>query len=216
MRLIWIVLLLLVACKPSDEEIIARVDAEEAAAKQRAQAMVDARKSAAAAADSAIVEQQRAAAEKEKLALEASKASLAGMTPAEREQALRDRCSSGCSTETRANILGAASSSAERAKLSSILDGFDAKSARAADARTAGARDRYADSYDTALLERHRNPDSVTASGAGKTTLAVRGWFCSRQFIFDFANGPDGAEAKGLGFKRLECGNAMETWSQDL
>ncbi len=41
----------------------------------------------------------------------------------------------------------------------------------------------FASTYETMLLETHMNPDGVSADGK---TLRVRGWFCIRQFIYDF------------------------------
>ena len=45
------------------------------------------------------------------------------------------------------------------------------------------------------------------------TTLRVRGWFCTRNFVYDFVNGPIGKQAIEAGFKRLVCSSALQTWT---
>lgn len=70
----------------------------------------------------------------------------------------------------------------------------------------------FASTYETMLLETHMNPDSVSADGK---TLRVRGWFCTRQFIYDFQKS-SGEVAKGLGFTKVDCNSGIEDWWVDL
>jgi hypothetical protein len=84
------------------------------------------------------------------------------------------------------------------------------KKQRETDARVAFAR-----AYEKQLLDEHLNPDAVTAVD---TTLKVRAWFCTRQFLHDFQNGPIAKQAKAIGFKRLECSSpgGLVTGQADL
>jgi hypothetical protein len=209
----------------------AQIAAEERAAEE-------ARQQARAAVQAAADEQGRRNEEQRK-AFEASRdpavrkvmleklwSSAATLDAAKRESLLRERCTSagGCEVDVRDVIIATASDDAERNKLKALAKKLDAEIAAAAKREAAESakaemyiRERFADSIDTALLNKHRNPDGVYAEGPEKRTLRIKGWFCSRQFMHDFTAASDNGEAaRQLGFKRLVCENALETWSQDL
>ena len=77
-------------------------------------------------------------------------------------------------------------------------------------------RSQFADEFDSRLLADGDNPDSVTATGKDKTTLAVKGYFCSRQWVHDTIQNNNSTRLRILGFKRLECNNAFQGAFIDL
>lgn len=161
-----------------------------------------------------------------KAALEKLWSKAAAMTVEQREALLRDRCGTAidtCADDERDVIIGAADNDAERRKLKSIAkalaDGLAAAKRRAATLTAkmgVEARERFAIIVDTALLETRRNPDSVRADGPEKRTLHISGWFCSRQFMYDFTSGTSGAQARDVGFNKLQCEDSVEVWTWDL
>ncbi len=177
----------------------------------------------AAAKDRAFARQQqeeveaRAARQKEAEARAAHRqavATYANMTPAGREKALRDACEAGCEPAVRGPIIEGAADGAERDKLRGILEKLQATSG-------AKRREAFADALEKAYLEKHLNPDGVSAAGPEKTKLVIRAWFCTRQFVHDFTDAtgdklPDGKLAADVGFKKYECIGPAETWSGDL
>jgi hypothetical protein len=125
-----------------------------------------------------------------------------------RAEQMRATCKSGIYVED--EVLQAADTGDEIAEL---RNGCQLLMNTADTDRAAALRRNFAAEYDTALLARHMNPDSVTANG---TTLHVEGWFCTRQFMFDFSRGGDSARAKAVGFTRIECASAAESYSQQM
>lgn len=146
---------------------------------------------------------------------------LQKLTPGERAKRLREACERGpeCPSEATDHVINAAANDGERAKLQDLVgvvlakrNGVAAKEATAA-LPTQKDRVALADVLDTTLLAQHLNPEGVHAYGK---TLHFDGWFCSRQFLFDFQSGPMQQEAQAAGFTRVECSNGLETWGQAL
>lgn len=168
-------------------------------------------------AGDARAEEKKRAQEAENRVLE----ELGAMTAGERERALRRRCALGCTPDDAA--VRAAATEEERKQLAALAARLDAANqakreaaARAQEAaQNEAAREQFAALYDRALLDNHMNPDGVDATGPGKTTLRVRGWFCTRQFMDDFRR-TTAATATAAGFKRVECTSSFEHWWADL
>lgn len=118
----------------------------------------------------------------------------------------------------RQRVKDAAKQEADRKKAEAAEKKAEAAEKRAEEARLAAIRKReaFADAYDEQLLRAQRNPDGVWATGAEKRTLYVRAWFCSRQYVHNFANGSDGKAAASYGFNRIECANSFEAWEADF
>lgn len=145
------------------------------------------------------------------------------LSPAERESKLRAHCSptDGCLKARADVIVEAAATPAEGRKLAGLRDAaLSAQARRAgvvpADAKPSDLRRAYAERFDQVLLQKHMNPDGVRASGPDATTLHIDGWFCTRQTVFDLANGEAGAEARAIGFRKIECASAAQSWNMDL
>jgi hypothetical protein len=214
----------LLGCKPTYEDFDAMARAEEAAMKARAAERTEARAAQQTAQDHAGQAELKAraaehdAAEARRkteraVAVESFKAS----TTAERENLIRTHCAPlDCDMDQDADIISAAADDAERRKLASISAKMEATRAAARAVVATKAREDFTDALDTRLLDRHLNPTGVSATGAEKRTLTVNGWFCSRQFVYDFGRGVDGQLARAAGFRHLTCASSLETWSDDL
>lgn len=142
-------------------------------------------------------------------------ARFAGMSAAGRASAITAKCghSTACPNAESDAVVEAAASAEERKQLTAAiarLVGAEEKSAEIA------ARKKYASSLEIDLLDRHMNPDSVSASGPNATVLSVSGWFCSRQFVYDMQRSSRYDDIKALGFKRVVCWTAFATDSFDL
>jgi hypothetical protein len=136
-------------------------------------------------------------------------------SPAKRMAAVRDECSDrgSCDPLVLTGIAEAAANDGER----KALEAYSAK-VRKEHALKAGVPERelFARTYEKALLEERLNPDGVSATGQYKTTLVVRGWFCTRQFLYDFEKGTIGQQARAAGFTQVECASAVQGWKQEL
>jgi hypothetical protein len=171
-------------------------------------------------------------------------ATLRGMTPAKRLSEMVRVCSPGgeCNQDRLTMLTDAAGSDAEKkalsAKSASLVTEYqrwEASEQKKAERQAAvdeqklerqaaadeqkfqiQGRVEFAEQYETALLNQHMNPDGVSATGPGKTTLTVRGWFCNRQFLFDFQKGPLYRAARDEGFKQLQCISALEVGTLPL
>ena len=139
-----------------------------------------------------------------------------GMGQAGRLAAIKSACRDSECDELDPAFLEAAESDAERASMRATFAALsrqahaEAERSRAADAIL--LRKLFADDLDSALLAKHMNPDGVSADGK---ILRVRGWFCSRQFVHDFAL-TQGDAAKTCGFVRVECSTGYSSAWQDL
>lgn len=163
---------------------------------------------------------------KEKAAAEAVKrkqrdAELAAMSPAQRAAELKSECVVGdCSTSDAEQIIVSASDEKEQKSLRTKYEAGKAarekERAKTEKKLAISDRERFASTFEKALFTKHMNPDDVTAVGVDKTTLRVEGWFCSRQFIYDFQHGDLAAQAAGYGFKRLECNNPLGAYWGEL
>ena len=136
-------------------------------------------------------------------------------SPAKRMAAVRDECSDrgGCDPLVLTGIAEAAANDGER----KALEAYSAK-VRKEHALKAGVPERelFARMYEKALLDQGLNPEKVTATGKYKTTLTVRIWLCSRQFLYDFEKGTIGQQARAAGFTQVECAGGLEGWKQEL
>jgi hypothetical protein len=125
-------------------------------------------------------------------------------------------CDNGCEQPRADCLQESAATPAEAAQLKSSIARIEKLHEQAETTKKAAeaqkARKEFASTYETLLLEKHMNPDGVSAEGK---TLRVRGWFCSRQFIYDFQKST-GDIAKGLGFTKVDCNSGLEDWSVDL
>jgi hypothetical protein len=151
---------------------------------------------------------------------EAAIAALQAKTPAERVEAIRTECAGDCRHYSLVDIVGAGATDAERTSLKRLADAAEVKAVRAHQVEEAKVgrenRKSFASTYETALFEKHLNPDGVSTSGDNSTTLVVRGWFCSRQFMYDAQNNGLADQAKAVGFKRIECYSGLESAWLDL
>lgn len=139
----------------------------------------------------------------------AARAENEALAPKQRAARVREMCGPQACDESEARaIASTCKTSPECAALLAII-------AAGAKAKGERARVEYAESYEAGLLQRRMNPDGVSATGAEKRTLTVRGWFCSRQFFFDVMNSPTRGEMTAVGFKHLTC-QGVQTWEQDL
>lgn len=203
----------------SAEEAFRRADAETAARDTRARKFMAENAAAEQAAEAqrqANIEEARRETQRRQAQDEAERARFQAMTPGGRVQAIKDLCKDTCS-QTRVHlILEAAANPTERSRLKTLAEAEEARvaseEARRARKEGAGARAAFAELYETQLLENHMNPDGVSANG---TTLVIRGWFCSRQYTYDIQSGLSD-QARRLGFKRIECDNALGSWWLDL
>lgn len=134
------------------------------------------------------------------------------MSPKEREALMVERVSFGEIAKA-TEILDLAQTPAEKAKLTAAFAAAEAARQRAIAKDADKARRTFASNFETRLFEQHMNPDGVSAVGS---TLAVRGWFCSRQFCFNFTNGAISKDARAVGFKQMTCSNALESYTQEL
>lgn len=136
-------------------------------------------------------------------------------SPAKRMAAVRDECSDrgGCDPLVLTGIAEAAANDGER----KALEAYSAK-VRKEHALKAGVPERelFARMYEKAMLDQGLNPEKVTATGKYKTTLTVRIWLCSRQFLYDFEKGTIGQQARAAGFTQVECAGGLEGWKQEL
>ncbi len=66
------------------------------------------------------------------------------------------------------------------------------------------ARPRFAAAY-AKVLEQKQKPGQVSVSGAGGTTLLVRGEHCSKFLLENFVGAPEAKTARLLGFSRVAC-----------
>jgi hypothetical protein len=183
---------------PTPEEMAAREaterDAREAAQQrreQKQQAQVDQARAALDARIAAMVPQ------------------FATMKPAARLAAVTTECGAkgACADETLVAIERAGADDAERKRIHAAI----ARATDARDERDARAqRESFAAEFERELLDKHLNPDSVTASGPNKATLSVHIWLCSKQFLHDLANDELFlAKVRVRGFKRVECANDL-------
>jgi hypothetical protein len=118
-------------------------------------------------------------------------------------------------------IIDASETPKERASLQRVAAGLtkaaDLVETQARRREGIGDRVSFAEIYERQLLSENMKPDSVSATGnAEKTVLRVRGWFCTRQFIFSFENDAIADQVRRLGFTRLECSSAFQSWWQDF
>ena len=77
-------------------------------------------------------------------------------------------------------------------------------------------RAEIAEQIDTYLLTKHMSPDGVAAIGDGRRTLQIRGWFCSRQMMFDLQQAGFYEKSRAVGFRRIECATSLDTSWVDL
>lgn len=151
---------------------------------------------------------------------------LQAMTPAQRMAELNRLCSpeGACDAEPMQLVAFAAATVAERDSLEKQSEALrkaralaEERAAAKADREAAklereadmAARANFAKRYERRLFERSMNPQSVTTLGSSKETLHVVLFLCSRQYLYDFANGSDGQEARSVGFKKLTCSDGI-------
>jgi hypothetical protein len=122
----------------------------------------------------------------------------------------------GCEYPKAACLQEAAATPAEATQLKNKIASIEKVYEQAQSAKKAAeaqkARRTFASTYETVLLDRHMNPDGVTADGK---SLRIRGWFCTRQFIYDFQK-TTAETARALGFTKVDCNSGLEDWSVDL
>ena len=173
--------------KDSHDRALARVEA-----RHQRETAEDARGVASAAVEA---ERERVAHEARRRFIEKRTKDYEAMTAAERATAMREACGpDGCDPD-RVEAILAACAGPERAKLHGIVDAAEQRGVQA-------ARKALANELDAHLLDRHLNPEGVSAAG---TTLSVDGWFCSRQFLHDMETSGWTARAKLVGFTKLDC-----------
>jgi len=169
--------------------------------RERAEADAQAKKNAVETA-AWVKDRQRRDAE-----IKAAELAAAGaLTPAQREKALREKCAGYCDDS---DPLIAAAPPAERQRLRAIAGQI--RENAAADKRKA-----FAIAYEHVLLERRMNPDSVKATGPKASTLSIRGWFCTKQFMYDLMKGDTPSVAREMGFAKVECDSALGGYEQEL
>jgi hypothetical protein len=195
-----------------------KMSAEAASASQ--QATLDAQRAAAQSAAAASVARAKAD-EQQKTAQQLQL--YQHMTAAQRIAEVAKVCSAkelSCDHKDLALLQTATDDPAEAKRLEAVIASATRAESAAADhadaAATQSLREDFARKYDAQLLDQHMNPDGVEATGTSKTVLRVHGWFCGRQYLSDFSKGPIGAQARIVGFKRLECFDAAESGSIDL
>jgi hypothetical protein len=155
-------------------------------------------------------QEQIDAEEADKTRREALTAEGAAMTTAQRAAKVRDLCSADrCNEKDARTVAETAKTPAERAALDRVVTAASKTSA-------AKAREGYAKLYETQLLNKHMNPDDVSAVGDERKTLKVRGWFCTRQYVYDVQNGALGSELRGAGFTKISCESGLQNWSGEL
>jgi hypothetical protein len=135
---------------------------------------------------------------------------LAAMTPEQRMKEMKMVCMrKACDSTGARRIIAAAPTDAEKKSLDAVFTKNYALAAM-------DSREAYASGLDTALLQRHMNPDTVEARGPSKTTLYLKGGFCSRQAVYDMQNSSVGKDARILGFTGIQCEGIGSTATGEL
>lgn len=134
---------------------------------------------------------------------------LANMTPEQRMAEMKKTCMPKmCDAPEARKIVSSTKDAKEQAALEAVFK----KNLRTTQI---DSREIYAAGLDKALLQRRMNPDTVEARGMDKTTLFIKGWFCTRQTVSDLVDSNVGKDAKMLGFTKLQC-EGIETWTSEL